>query len=130
MKTREFHITHSITCTTKGVVYFATCPCGLIYVGLTPRELRRRVREHVLSIIKSRNEVDLTRLTPIAKHFKNTHGCDPKGLKVRGIDRILMNNRGGCCKKPVAQCETRWIYTLNTLAPNGLNDHLSFAPFL
>lgn len=42
-KTREYRITHTITFVTKFVVYFAVCPCGLIYVGLTSRELHRRV---------------------------------------------------------------------------------------
>lgn len=129
-KTQDFRITHSITCTTKGAVYFAICPCGLIYIGLTSRELRRRVREQVLGIINSHNEADISRLTPIARHFKATHGSDPRGLRVWGIDRILPNNRGGDIKKPLAQREAKWIHVLNTLTPYGLNDHLSFAPFL
>lgn len=41
--TKEYKITHTITCNTKNVVYFAVCPCNLIYVGLTTREFKRRV---------------------------------------------------------------------------------------
>ncbi|XP_056414279.1 uncharacterized protein LOC130356583 isoform X2 [Hyla sarda] len=41
---KKYLITYPITCNTVGVVYFATCPCNLIYIGLTCRELRHRVR--------------------------------------------------------------------------------------
>lgn len=27
---RDFHVTHTISCNTSGVIYHATCPCGLI----------------------------------------------------------------------------------------------------
>lgn len=40
--TRQFKITHPITCSTSGVIYFATCPRGLIYVGLSSRQLAQR----------------------------------------------------------------------------------------
>lgn len=52
--TSEYKITHHITCSTSGVIYFATCPCGLIYIGMTTRQLRRSVREHVLGIIAAK----------------------------------------------------------------------------
>lgn len=55
-QTREFKITHHITCNMTGVIYFALCPCGLIYVGLTTRQFRRRIREHVLGITATQNE--------------------------------------------------------------------------
>lgn len=127
---KKFQITHTINCDTIGVIYHATCPCGLIYIGLTSRPLKRRVREHVLGIEAAKNEEDLTSLKTIPKHFKLKHDCNARLLRVRGIDRILIGERGGNWRKILAQREAKWIYTLDTVSPKGLNDNISFAPYL
>lgn len=129
-KTKEFTITHNISCNTTHGVYFAICPCQLIYVGLTTRELKRRVREHVLSIRSAREGDDILKLKTIPRHFKIHHECNPQGLKVWGIDRILINQRGGNFAKLLAQREAKWIHVLDIVVPHGLNENLSFAPFL
>ncbi|XP_071999215.1 uncharacterized protein [Engystomops pustulosus] len=82
---REFTITHHINGTTVGVVYLATCPCGLSYVGLTSRELRRRTREHVLGIEAAKNEEVDTHLKTLPRHFKSYHNCDGSLLKLVGF---------------------------------------------
>ncbi|CAJ0934826.1 unnamed protein product [Ranitomeya imitator] len=70
--TREFKIKEHITCSTTFVVYYATCTCKLIYIGLTSRELRVRVREHVRDI-KAAKEVEfLEDLKPIPETFSET----------------------------------------------------------
>ncbi|XP_056425863.1 uncharacterized protein LOC130367467 [Hyla sarda] len=79
---KEYKITHAITCSTVGVIYYATCPCNLVYIGLTSRELKRRVREHVLGIISAKEEEDLSRHTTIPRHFKLQHSCDPTNLQI------------------------------------------------
>ncbi|XP_075707682.1 uncharacterized protein LOC142742114 isoform X2 [Rhinoderma darwinii] len=127
---KTFNITHSITCTTKAVVYYAVCPCPKIYVGLTSRELKVRVREHMADIKRASGAENLENLKPVARHFKMHHSCDPSKLKVRGIDHIICGMRGGAIKQKLAQCETRWIWTLGTMFPHGLNESLSYAPFL
>ncbi|XP_073516652.1 uncharacterized protein [Phyllobates terribilis] len=58
-KSREYTITHAITCTTIGVIYSARCPCDKIYIGMTTRELRKRTREHVLDIIAAKEVTNL-----------------------------------------------------------------------
>ncbi|XP_056417128.1 uncharacterized protein LOC130358228 isoform X1 [Hyla sarda] len=74
---KEYKITHTITCNTIGIIYHGTC--GLIYIGLTTRELRRRVREHVLGILAAANEED-----------KEKHGCDPTGFRIiLGMSGVL-----------------------------------------
>lgn len=93
-KTCEYTITPTITCQTKAVIYFAVCPCNLIYIGLTSRELRRRVREHVRSIQAAATAEDITLLKPIPRHFKATHNCVSSLLKVWGIDRTTQYPRG------------------------------------
>ncbi|CAJ0968367.1 unnamed protein product [Ranitomeya imitator] len=47
---RTFQIRKHLTCSSKGVIYHAECPCVKVYVGLTTREFKIRVREHVLDI--------------------------------------------------------------------------------
>ncbi|XP_056404803.1 uncharacterized protein LOC130296828 isoform X2 [Hyla sarda] len=89
-----YRITHNITCNTVGIIYHATCPCGLIYVGMTTREFKRRIREHVLGILAAANQEDISCLTVIPRHFKIHHDCNPSGLRFRGIDRIFISQRG------------------------------------
>ncbi|XP_069613347.1 uncharacterized protein [Ranitomeya imitator] len=127
---REFRIKDHITCSTTFVVYYATCTCNLIYIGLTSRELRVRVREHVRDIKAAREVEDIENLKPIPKHFRKYHKCNPSDLKVWGIERIHTGIRGGDAKQKLAQCECRWIAILHTLAPAGLNEQLSFSSFL
>ncbi|CAJ0957654.1 unnamed protein product [Ranitomeya imitator] len=68
-------------------------------------ELRRRVREHVLDIEGAVTEADSYKLKPIPRHFKARHGCDPRGLSVKGIDRVFIGPRGGNWKKMLAEKE-------------------------
>ncbi|KAM4015995.1 uncharacterized protein ACNLHF_002507 [Anomaloglossus baeobatrachus] len=42
---KSFEVRHYISCSTEFVIYAARCGCGLIYVGLTSRQFRIRVRE-------------------------------------------------------------------------------------
>ncbi|CAJ0952190.1 unnamed protein product [Ranitomeya imitator] len=128
--TKNFTITQHITCNSIGVIYYAKCPCGKIYVGLTSRPLRLRVREHVRDILNAREVTDMTELKPIPRHFKQIHDCNAKLLKVSGIDKVFINQRGCDWKKILAQLETRWIKKIDCVYPKGLNEKLSFAPFL
>ncbi len=59
-KTRTFRHPHNnknlpiksvITCASTHVVYILTCPCGLVYVGKTTRQLKQRVSEHKSSLL-------------------------------------------------------------------------------
>ncbi|XP_069610727.1 zinc finger protein 585A-like [Ranitomeya imitator] len=65
---------------------------------LTPRELRIRVREHVRDIKAASEVEDVENLKPIPKHFRKCHNCNPKDLKVWGIEKIHMGIRGGDAK--------------------------------
>ncbi|KAM4012040.1 uncharacterized protein ACNLHF_005390 isoform 1-T3 [Anomaloglossus baeobatrachus] len=127
---RSFYIKKSITCTSRAVIYYATCPCPKIYVGLTTRQLKVRVREHVLGIEAAPSQVDKTTLKTIPKHFLIHHGSDSTQFRVLGIDQIDLGIRGGEVSRRLAQLEARWIYRLNTVCPSGLNENLSFASFL
>ncbi|XP_077155689.1 uncharacterized protein LOC143818176 [Ranitomeya variabilis] len=91
---KKYVITHCISCTTKEVIYYGTCPCNLIYIGMTSRELRRRVREHILDIEDAREVEDISTLKTIPRHFRVAHGCDSSKFMVRGIDRVFPGKRG------------------------------------
>ncbi|XP_069621235.1 uncharacterized protein [Ranitomeya imitator] len=125
-----FDIREYISCGTRNVVYYATCACPLIYVGLTSRELRTRIRDHVRDICAARTVEDVSTLKTIPRHFRLVHNCDPKEFKVRGIDVIHTGIRGGNVKKLLAQRELMWIVTLGTVKPAGLNEALNFGPYL
>ncbi|XP_069815789.1 uncharacterized protein [Dendropsophus ebraccatus] len=77
-----FKITQHITCNTVGVIYYATCPCNLIYVGLTTRKLKIRVREHIHDIRRAMEEEDIQQLKPILRHFKAVHDENANLLKI------------------------------------------------
>ncbi|CAJ0963256.1 unnamed protein product, partial [Ranitomeya imitator] len=119
----------NISCLSRYVIYYATCPCGLIYIGLTTRQLKVRIREHVLGILAAATCTDTSTLKTIPRHFREFHQCNASGLKVRGIDLLKINIRGGSLSKRLAQIETRWIWTLQTISPKGLNENISFAPY-
>ncbi|CAJ0941415.1 unnamed protein product [Ranitomeya imitator] len=127
---RMYSIRHFITCSTKGVVYSAQCPCGKLYIGLTTRELRIRVREHVRDIDKAKTCEDPTQLKTIPRHFFQKHDCDESLLKVKGIDVVKMGPRGGDLAKNLAKLECKWIFRLGTMAPDGLNESFGFSAFL
>ncbi|CAJ0950878.1 unnamed protein product [Ranitomeya imitator] len=122
---KTFSITHHINCKTENVVYYAKCGCGLIYIGMTTRELRVRVLEHVRDIRNGALAVDIDTLKTVPKHFRLHHNSNPKWFKVRGIDRVQLGIRGGNYKKELLKRETRWMVDLDTVAPKGLNDILT-----
>ena len=100
----NFQIKGNITCTTKGVIYVVDCSdCGKQYVGETGGELRVRHRGHRQEI-RNNN-------TPLGKHF---NFC--KNFQLIGIEGVNNN------KKSIREeMELKWIYTLNTLQPAGIN---------
>lgn len=51
-------------------------------------------------------------------------------LKVRGIDQIVINSRGGDWKTVQAQRVAKWIYNLDTVVPKGLNENINYVPFI
>lgn len=84
----------------------------------------------MLGIRAAYAENDLMKLKPIPRHFKRLHNCDASLLQIRGIDVVLQGKRGGDFKTILAQREVVWIVTLDTMTPMGLNEALSFVPFL
>ncbi len=113
-----------INCNTTYVVYYLYCPCGHLYIGRTKRKLQQRVAEHKYAIRTGNEDY------PMAKHYKQHHGCNPESLRAMGIETIELSKRGGDKLKKLLQRETYWIYTLKALTSPGLNEDLDCTPFL
>lgn len=120
---RSFSVRGRITCRTTFVVYLLKCPCGFGYVGKTKRELRIRINEHKSNI---RNH-DIK--SPVARHF-NECGHDVCTLRFQGIELVKPLKRGGDRERLLLQREAYWIFTLQTVQPNGLNEELTLTSFL
>lgn len=81
-----------------------SCPCGLIFIGETTIEIRKRISKH-----KSTIRTGLTDL-PIPKHFMEmVHYLSQ--LKSRVIDSVPIPRRGG----------DRQAMLMDCLSPRGLN---------
>ena len=121
---REFNIEEFITCNITHVVYVLKCPCGLMYVGRTKRQLKVRIGEHVKNIRLGYKDHN------VSLHFKTHHNQDPSGLRFWGIDVIKPTWRGNNMVRDLSKRETLWIYLLDTLTPKGLNVELDVNCFI
>ncbi|OCT99908.1 hypothetical protein XELAEV_18005692mg [Xenopus laevis] len=119
----NFIIKQFINCKMTGVIYVMKCKCDLIYVGKTRREFRRRILEHVGDVRNKRN-------TTIANHIKEMHNGDTGYMRFFAVEHIQQTTRVGDIDRTLLQCEAKWIYWLNSKAPNGLNKGFTFSPFL
>ncbi|XP_041424928.1 uncharacterized protein LOC121395443 isoform X1 [Xenopus laevis] len=122
MTGREYEMTDYINCQTDYVIYMVKCPCGKVYVGETTRSLSIRIGEH-------RSDVRLKKHTsPLARHFMEANH-QVSQLKFMGIERVRTPTRGGNREILLKQRELKWIYRLQTLSPNGLNEDRELSLF-
>lgn len=118
-----YDIKDFINCKSENLVYMCTCPCPKDYVGKTTRQLRRRIGEHLGNIRRGDD-------TPLATHMRLTHPGHEKDLKFVGLEIVRKSQRGGNMDKNVLKKETEWIFRLDSMAPNGINEALNFGCFL
>lgn len=113
-----------VSCKTKGIIYLINCPWGAFYVGVTKREFSRRIYEHLyasgIGYYKS----------PIGRHIALEHAYSPTHLTFVPLAHVPQNPRVGNWEKSLLQEETRWIHRLKASTPPGLNETISFKPFL
>ena len=83
--------------------------CGLQYVGETENAMHIRMNGHCSDIRTRKME------KPVAANF-----CQPdhitEDVEVKGIEKIYMD-----CTKWRRERESYWIFTLRTLATDGMN---------
>lgn len=68
--------------------------------------------------------------TPIARHVWDTHNGEVNCISFKVIEVVRPSPRKGDLNQRILQKETRWIYRLKTMEPQGLNEQLSFKKFL
>ena len=117
---KTYDIRQCLTCNAAGVVYLVSCPCGLQYIGKTLRPVRTRIIEHKSAIqIK-----DLK--SPIARHFiEANHPLSTLSFCV--IEQINKTRRGGDIDRKLLKAESRWIFYMKSLHPDGLNEDLTLS---
>ena len=110
---KSYKVHTSATCKTKGVVYLIECrKCRKQYVGSTKNGLHIRLNGHTSDIRRKKMQ------KPVAYHF-NKRGHSMKDVAIMVIEKIpagdVQTRRGR------ETHERRWIGTLCTLHPGGMN---------
>lgn len=121
---QRYRPSHFANCCTFGVVYLLTCPCGCFYVGKTKLELHMRMGRHINSMRTCNPDL------PLDRHACDVHQGNFPRIKFLVLDRVHPNSSGGDWDKILLQKETRWIVALQATSPPGLNDCISYRPFL
>lgn len=116
------------TCNSSGVIYMIKCPCGKAYIGQTSRSIKIRLTEHRSSIRTYRKEKDRQETnkygeSTVARHFYEMRR-NISDLRWVVIEKVFGNDESQI-KTRLLQREVHWIVTLDTKAPNGLNEILA-----
>ncbi|OCT98369.1 hypothetical protein XELAEV_18010601mg [Xenopus laevis] len=100
------------TCKSTHVVYLLKCPCGLLYVGQTSREVKLRIQEHENNIrnFKENTQTD----TSVSKHFFECKH-NPMQLRWCVLKEAAPDRRGDNRLKRLLQKDGRWIKKRCTL---------------
>ena len=108
---KVFKVNFRASCKSSNVIYLITCRrCGLQYVGETGQPLHMRMNGHRYDIAHRRTEE-----SPVAEHF-NSGVHEELDMTVMAIE--LARSRDACLRKIR---ESRWIRTLGTSSPSGMN---------
>lgn len=100
------------------------CPCGMAYIGQTKRPLKVSIAEHK-NAIRTKNAT-----YAMARHYEQMQHGSPATFRFWGIESVSPSPRGGDIIQKLLQREAFWIFTLNTVEPDGLNEELSLSCFL
>lgn len=68
--------------------------------------------------------------TPISRHVGLFHGFKLHTIKCMAFENIPTDVRGGNNDQKLLQLESRWIHLLKATVFPGLNEMLSYKPFL
>ena len=107
----QFKVKTRASCKSSTVIYLITCRrCGQQYVGKMGQPLHCRINGHHFDITHRRTED-----SPVAAHFK-TDAHSQVHMTVMVNDQVRSHDP--CLRKI---WESRWIRTLETLSPSGMN---------
>ena len=108
---RVFKINFAASCKSSNIIYLITCRrCGQQYVGETGQPLHLRINGHRFNITHGKTEE-----SPVAEHFYG-EGHTLADMTVMAIDKIYSHDSCLCKIQ-----ESRWIRTLGTSYPSGMN---------
>ena len=105
----KFSLKGNFNCNPTGVIYVTSCAkCGIQYVGQTKRKFCDRIREHWYSITNNKD-------TANAIHF-NSRGHSVDDFRAMVLEKVMPNSNSFLLER-----EDKWIKTLETKDPHGLN---------
>lgn len=96
-------------------------PMWTNFIGMTTRELRIRIQEHLKDIwaasrMDAHDLFRLNKLKPVPKHFYGYHSDRWQDVRVCRIDRVSLGSRGGNLSKHLEQVECKWIVQSHHMA--------------
>ncbi|XP_063793071.1 uncharacterized protein LOC134948780 [Pseudophryne corroboree] len=122
-KNKKYEIQQILTCSSRFVIYYITCPCNKYYIGMTSRMFKERMALHRSAITKSLQGEQNDQ--PVARHFKTCQHSLGQ-LRYQIIDQLPPMIRGGDKSTALQKLESRWIFKLDTIHPNGLNEKINW----
>lgn len=123
-KDKTSNLDNFYNCSTDYVVYCLTCPCKLLHVGRTICPLRQRFGKHRRFMEEGCDQHS------IPQYFLEHHNKSITGLQVLVIEAIPKNLSEAERFSRLCERETFWIYTLDILTPNGLNEELEISTII
>ena len=125
--TKNHDDTLTLDCSTSNCIYLITCSrCGLQYVGETVQSLRDRFSGHRAGM---KNPFSDNKCRILSKHF-GTGLCKNAKYSINIIEKLSGSGRDEN-NKPLQgvtserqRMETKWMLTLQTVFPYGLNDRV------
>ncbi|OCT65638.1 hypothetical protein XELAEV_18041880mg [Xenopus laevis] len=88
----------------------------MVIHGKTKRRLKDRVLEHLACI--SRKDMS----SAIAAHILDEHGANENFVSFQVKENVRMGKRKGDFDKVLSEREIKWMSTLETVIPQGLNN--------
>jgi hypothetical protein len=119
----------NVHCHSSNLIYVISCKiCGKHYVGQTKRQLFERLQEHLRSILiaqdarlNSQHRPIGEKLTPVGIHFAQPGHNGTKDVKIQILDFVNLHPDSKKAKIIRLRVEKKWIHTLRSPAPNGMN---------
>lgn len=109
---------------TIGVVYLLICESACYYVGKTNQDFWRWAYRHIAAMKFCNPSL------PLVRHVSAFHTGNFPRVSFFILYRVHPGLRSGDWNKILLQKEQKWIYRLQATKPPGLNDAISFRPFL
>jgi len=113
---RTYQAKRHISCCSHNLIYCITCTiCKKQYVGQTSKKLKERFINHFGNINNKRLA------DPIGRHFSSAGHHGRKTLTIHIVEFIPAPYNSNVGKSLRDSSERRWMYKLQSIAPQGLN---------